>query len=126
MFSTENGVVDTDGVLKLLLCGVILVILRRSSEGLHNMVRPLANASFGIYFLHFYFLKGIAHFMAPHTSPGAGLWRYWLSLTVVVTLCVGYPWFGKLVLGVFGRYLGERHAANTTWDTPRVGARQSA
>jgi surface polysaccharide O-acyltransferase-like enzyme len=127
MFSPEHGVVDTNGLLKLLLCGVILVILRRSSEKLHNIVRPVANASFGIYFLHMYFLKGIAHFLAPHTtSPGVGLWRYWLSIAVIATLCIGYPWFGKLVLGVFGRYLGERRVANTTWDTPRVGAQHPA
>ena len=127
MFSTENGVVDANGLLKLLLCGVILVILRRCGEGLHNMVKPVANASFGIYFLHMYFLKGIAHFHAPDTSPGAGLWRYWLSIAVIVTLCVGYPLFGKLVLRIFSRYVvGERHVANTAWDTPRVGAQHPA
>src|ERR1019366_3324136 len=44
IFSTEKGVVDTNALLKLLLCGVMLVIMRRCSEGLHRIVRPLADA----------------------------------------------------------------------------------
>jgi surface polysaccharide O-acyltransferase-like enzyme len=126
MFSTENGIVDINVLQKLLLCGIMLVILRRLGEGLHSKLKPLADASFGIYFLHMYFVQGYAHFVAPNTSPGAGLWRYWLALAAVTVLCVGYPWFGKLVMSTFSRYVvGERPVA-TAWDVSRVGAQNPA
>ena len=127
MFSTENGIVDINALQKLLLCGVLLVILRRLGEGVHRKLKPLADVSFGIYFLHMYFVKGYSHFVSEGTSPGPGLWRYWLSLAVVTILCVGYPWFGKQVLSTFNRYLvGERSIANNAWDASRMGAQNPA
>ena len=123
MFSTENGLVDSNALQKLLLCGVLLVILRRFGEGVHLKLKPLADVSFGIYFLHMCFVSGYSHFLAPNTSPGAGLWRYWLAIAVVVTVCVGYLWFGKQVLSAFGRYaVGERPVANA-WDASSMEAR---
>jgi surface polysaccharide O-acyltransferase-like enzyme len=126
MFSTENGLVDTNAMQKLLLCGVLLVILRRLGEGLHNKLKPLADASFGVYFLHMYFVRGYAHFLAPNTSPGAGLWRYWLALAVVTILCVGYPWFGKQVLSILGRYIVDERPVATAWDASRMEAQHPA
>src|ERR1035438_2298703 len=125
MFSTENGILDCDALLKLLLCGVMLVVLRRLGEGVHRVFKPVADASFGIYFLHMYFFKGIAHFLAPNTSPGAGLWRYWSALATITILCVAYPWFGKLVLSVFNRYLVGDRSATKAWDTPEMEAQRT-
>jgi surface polysaccharide O-acyltransferase-like enzyme len=126
MFSTENGIVDINVLQKLLLCGVLLVVLRRLGEGLHRKLRPLADASFGIYFLHLYFVKGWAHFMGRQTAPGEGLWHYWLALAVVVTVCVGYPWFGTQVMSRLGRYVvGVRPVANT-WATSGIRAQHPA
>ena len=126
MFSTENGVVDTNALQKLLLCGVLLVILERLGEGLHRKLRPLGDASFGIYFLHMYFIKGYARFVAQGTSPGAGLWRYWLAFAVVVTLCVGYPWFGKQVLSILGRYVVVERPVANAWDASAMEAKHLA
>ena len=124
MFSTENGIVDTNAMQKLLLCGVLLVVLRRLGEGLHRKLRPLADASFGVFFLHLYFIKGGAQLMGGQTSPGTGLWQYWLALAAVVTVCVGYPWFGARVMRRLSRYVvGARPDANT-WTASRVGAEQ--
>jgi membrane-bound acyltransferase YfiQ involved in biofilm formation len=126
MFSPEHGIVDINVLQKLLLCGVLLVVLRRLGEGLHRKLRPLADASFAIYFLHLYFVKVWAHFMGRQASPGAGLWQYWLALAVVVTVCVGYPWFGTQVMSRLGSYVvGIRPVANT-WDASRIRAQHPA
>ena len=126
MFSTENGIVDTNAVQKLLLCGVLLVILRWLGEEVHSRLKPLGDASFGIFFLHMYFLKGYAHFLAPNASPGAGLWGYWLSLAVIVTLCVGYPWFGKQVLSACHSFVVAARPVANAWDASSMEAQRSA
>jgi surface polysaccharide O-acyltransferase-like enzyme len=126
MFSTENGIVDTDAFQKLLLCGILLVVLRRLGEGLHRKVRHLADASFGIYFLHMYFVKGCAQLLGRQASPGAGLWQYWLALAVVVTVCVGYPWLGKQVMSRLSRYVVDARPVANTWDASGIRAQHPA
>jgi peptidoglycan/LPS O-acetylase OafA/YrhL len=126
MFSTEHGIVDTNVLQKLLLCGVLLVVLRRLGEGLHRRLRPVADASFGIYFLHLYFVKGGAQLMGGQTSPGAGLWQYWLALAVVMTVCVGYPWLGTQVMSRLGRYVVDLRPVANTWAASGIRAQNPA
>jgi membrane-bound acyltransferase YfiQ involved in biofilm formation len=103
MFSPENGVVDTNALQKLLLCGVLLVILRRFGERTDRKLRCLADGSFGIYFLHMYFITAYSHIVAGPVFLGASLWRYWITVAAVVALCVCCLWFARQVRERFSR-----------------------
>lgn len=103
LFSTENGVFGTNALQKILLCGVLLVILRRYGGFFDRKLDYLAHISFGIYFLHMYFIQGYTRFVAGEVFPGASLLRYWAAVTLVVALCVMCLWIAKKVLGRHSR-----------------------
>lgn len=55
-FSTEMGVFDVNIYMKLLLAMVVLEALQRCPNWLEKVLDPLATLSFGIFFVHFYWL----------------------------------------------------------------------
>lgn len=103
LFSTENGTLGTNAVQKLLLCGVLLALLRRYGAFFDGKLKYLAEISFGIYFLHMYFIQGYTRFVAGDVFPTAALWRYALAVIVVVSLCVICLWLAKKILGRHSR-----------------------
>ncbi len=82
MFSTEHGTVDTNGVQKLLLCGVLLVILRRFGNVLSRQLSYLAEVSFGIFFLHGFFIKILHLYLVSsrQVAPTGSLLLYGLAV----------------------------------------------
>lgn len=101
MFSSENGIVDTNALQKLLLCGVLLVILRRFGQVLDRKLSYLAEVSFAIYIVHMFGIHLIASAgINGYVSPVAWLWHYWLVVAVVVALCVCCLWLVKQVRGL--------------------------
>ncbi len=103
MFSTENGVFGTNAVQKVLLCGVLLVMLRRCGQLLDSKLSYMADVSFGIYFLHMYFIQAYTRFVAGDVFPAASLWRYWLAVATVVALCIVCLWLARRILGRYSR-----------------------
>lgn len=55
-FSTERGVFDVNNYMKLLLSLVVLEALQRCPAWLRRVLDVLATFSFGIFFVHFYWL----------------------------------------------------------------------
>jgi surface polysaccharide O-acyltransferase-like enzyme len=105
MFSTENGIVGTNALQKLVLCGVLLVTLRRFGAVLDNKLSHLAHVSLAIYFFHMfgiYFLKAIA--LDGRVSQITSLWHYWLAVAAVVAFCVGGLWLAKQTRGMIYRF----------------------
>ena len=103
MFSTENGIVDTNAMQKLLLCGVLMSLMRRLDKVLGRKLDYLANASFGIYLLHMFFIQAYRRFVTGYTPQAASLWLYLLVVSTVVVLCVCCLWMSRLVLGRYSR-----------------------
>jgi surface polysaccharide O-acyltransferase-like enzyme len=105
MFSTENGIVGTNAVQKLVLCGLLLVTLRRFGAVLDNTLSHLAHVSLGIYFFHMfgiYFVRDIA--LNGRVSPLISLWRYWVAVAAVMAFCVGGLWLAKQMHGMISRF----------------------
>jgi surface polysaccharide O-acyltransferase-like enzyme len=122
LFSTENGIVDTNAVQKLLLCGILLVLLRRFGKVLDSKLRHLADVSFGIYLLHMfgiYFLHVVV--LNGRVAPVVGLWEFWLAVAAVVALCVGGLWVAKQSQGIVYRLsrFCQQFAANSNTPLPR-------
>lgn len=105
LFSTENGILGTNALQKLLLCGVLLVLLRRFGDFFDRKLHYMAEVSFGIYFLHMYFIQGYTRFVAGEIFPAASLLRYVLAVTTVVVLSMLCLWLVKRVLGKHSRKL---------------------
>jgi peptidoglycan/LPS O-acetylase OafA/YrhL len=105
MFSTENGIVDTNALQKLLLCGAVLSILRRFGKVLDHKLNFLAHLSFGIYFLHMYFIKAYLHFVTRFVPHVASVWLYCVTVATVLVLSVCCLCLAKLVLGRHSRSL---------------------
>lgn len=103
LFSTENGVLGTNALQKLMLCGVLPVLLRRFGDFLDPKLDYMAQVSFGIYFLHMYFIQAYTRFVAGDVFPAASLVRYGLAVATVVGLCVLCLWLIKKILGRHSR-----------------------
>lgn len=107
MFSTEHGTVDTNAVQKLLLCGVLLVILRRFGNVLRRQLSYIAEVSFGIFFLHGFFIKMLELYLVSsrHFAPAGSLLLYGLVVTVTLALSMGCVWLARNLLGRYSRYV---------------------
>ena len=101
MFSTEHGTVDTNAVQKLLLCGVLLVILRRFDNVLRRRLSYLAEVSFGIFFLHGSFIKILNRYLVSsrRDAPTGSLLLFGLAVTVTLALSMGCVWLARNLLG---------------------------
>ena len=100
-FSTENGVFDTNALQKILLCWVLMAWLDRYDDQVRGALATLADLSFGIFFLHMYFIQAWAHLLPGENFPHGNLLKYFGLVSVVVGLSV-------LVILVVKRIFGKR------------------
>jgi probable poly-beta-1,6-N-acetyl-D-glucosamine export protein len=107
LFSTERGLVDVNLTLKLLASWVLLDALRDAATWLHKALAPLADMSFGIFFIHYYFIYIARESRyAWATAPWAGSFLN-LSLYTLALLALSMALIGALrkALGARSRYL---------------------
>ena len=101
MFSVEQGIVDTNALQKLLLCGVLLVILRRAGHRVAGCLRNIGDLSFGIYFLHMVVIHG---FSAARLGSRPGtLPLFCLSVGLTLVICVLILRCARHVFGPYSR-----------------------
>lgn len=103
LFSSEAGVLGTNAIQKLLLCGVLIVLLDRWDEAVAKRFALTAELSFGIYFLHMYFIQLYTQFVLGDVFPRGGLLRYALAVAVVTGLSVLCLLIAKKILGRHSR-----------------------
>lgn len=99
LFSTENGIVGTNAIQKLLMCWVSMAWLDRYDEKVKSKLTLLAELSFGIYFVHMYFIQAYAQLLPEDQLPAGGLLRYLLLVAVVAALSTLVLLVGKKILG---------------------------
>lgn len=75
-FGGENGVFDWSFLQKMLLCFLLLGISDRFQGQLYSPTRFIADSSFGVFFVHAYFLEIAPRILSPvypdGVSPGIG------------------------------------------------------
>lgn len=99
IFSTEQGVFDTNALQKLVLCGLLLVVLQRLDRWVAPWLNRLADLSFGIFFLHMYFIQAYARLVLGEVFPAGGVLRFLGLVGVVVLLSMLCLEIAKKVLG---------------------------
>lgn len=107
MFSTERGVFDVNIYLKLIGSLVLLDALRGVGPRLTRVLAPAAEMSFGIFFVHYYFI-----YFAPELrfALGGAPWlgsvlSLFLYTTGVVVLSMLIVWLLQRLLGRRSRFL---------------------
>ena len=103
MFSAEARLPDLNVVQKLLLCGIFLTALRRWATNLHARLHYLADASFGVYFLHDYAIV-LLHFIL-RMLPGPRSVEVPLMVAAVLVLCGGLLWLSRRIFGRTSRLI---------------------
>ncbi|HLK91104.1 MAG TPA: acyltransferase [Polyangia bacterium] len=105
-FSTEAGVLDLDLPIKLLLSFLVLALLRRYDTSVSWAFAGLADASFGLFFLHGYvLLAGAAALRRGSARPiHLGVGGFALALTGVVLVSMGGVRVVQRCLGRASRY----------------------
>lgn len=105
-FSTEAGVFDINVYMKLLLSLVVLEALQRCPRWLAKVLDPLATLSFGIFFVHFYWIYFARDWRRAWSMSWPGSPLTVIGLTVVVTyLSVGLVALLRRAAGNKSRYL---------------------
>lgn len=103
-FSTEQGAFDWPFVQKMVLCFVLLELGRRYEAQLFPKLKYIADTSFGIYFVHAYFLKLIAVF-APAAWLEGSLLTFALMFVFVMLCCIGSCYATQKIFGEHSRKL---------------------
>lgn len=103
LFSSEAGVLGTNAIQKLLLCGILIVLLDRWDARVAKRLTLTADLSFGIYFLHMYFIQAYTQFALGDIFPRGGVPRYALAVAVVTGLSVLCLLIAKKILGKHSR-----------------------
>lgn len=103
-FSTENGIFDWSMTTKLCLCFVLISVGKRYSDVLYSKFKFVGSASFGIYFLHAYFLTVYA-VLAPAAWTGGNFAVFVILFAVVMLACVGSCWIAQRMFGKYSRQL---------------------
>lgn len=106
-FSTENGIIDLDYLVKLMWCLVAVSFLRRYGQSMLGPFDYLAGASFGVFFVHRYVIdlltwgaRGLGRAGLPAGSAAACV------LIPVVTLAsLGLVWLTRWILGKRSRFV---------------------
>ena len=99
LFSTENGVVDTNAIQKLLLCWVLMGWLDRFDKQVAPRIAFLADLSFGLFFLHMIWIRIYTHTLLGDVFPAGSLLRYLALVAAVVALSVVVLVVAKKILG---------------------------
>ena len=98
MFSTENGVWGTNAIQKILLCWVLMGWLERLDGVVRDRLSRLADLSFGIFFLHMYFIQAYTR-LGPQDPITGNPLVFFLVVALVVALSVAVLVVAKKILG---------------------------
>jgi surface polysaccharide O-acyltransferase-like enzyme len=107
MFSTERGVFDVNLTMKLASSLVLLEWLRSAPAGLHGLLRVPAEQSFGIFFVHFYFIHFASDVReALGGAPWAGgVLNLALYTAALSALSMAVVWVIQRIFGEGSRYV---------------------
>jgi surface polysaccharide O-acyltransferase-like enzyme len=107
LFSTERGVFDVNLHAKLILSIVCLDTLRGAPAWLHRGLSTPAEMSFGIFFVHYYFIYFARDLRVElGSAPWAGgILNLCLYTAVLVLLSMAFVWLIRRVAGSKSRYL---------------------
>lgn len=107
MFSTERGVFDVNLYSKLIVSLVLLEALRRAPGWLHRLANRPAEMSFGIFFVHYYFIYFARDLRVKWGSApwAGGILNLCLYTGVLVLLSMAFVSLVRLLLGVRSRYV---------------------
>ena len=103
IFSTEQGAFDTNALQKLVLCGLLLVLLQRFDRWIAPWLARLADLSFGIFFLHLYFIQAYAQLVLGDVFPPGDVFRCLGLVAVVVLLSMLCLVIAQKILGRYSR-----------------------
>jgi probable poly-beta-1,6-N-acetyl-D-glucosamine export protein len=105
-FSTESGLFDVNIYMKLLLSLVVLEALQRCPPILVPPLDYLAKLSFGVFFVHYYFVQ-LGKYLRDTTATRVqgGAWSVALSTIVVTVLAVVVVTLVRRVLASRSRYV---------------------
>jgi probable poly-beta-1,6-N-acetyl-D-glucosamine export protein len=105
-FSTEMGVFDVNNYMKLLLALVVLEALQRCPPWLATVLDRLATLSFGIFFVHFYWLYFARDLRLALDVQWPGTpWMLALLTMVTVSISVGFLAVIRKLFGQRSRFL---------------------
>ncbi len=106
-FSTENGLIDLDLPLKLVLTVLAIAFLRRQDPAFHRPFDYLAGASFGIFFLHSFARDAFRKLAAGLLGPGffTGWSSLFLFTPIVVAMSLAAVWVVRFVIGKRSRFV---------------------
>lgn len=102
-FSAEAGIFGTNAIQKLILCGLLVVLLKWWDDAVKDRLAYIAEVSFGIYFLHMYFIVFHTQFILGDVFPSGTVPRYAVGVSVVMGLCVLCLWIAKKIFGKHSR-----------------------
>ncbi len=105
-FSIEHGVFDVNIYMKVLLSLIVLEGLQRCPRVLVRPIGYLATLSFGVFFVHYYFIHWGKHFRDTTATPlhGSAL-TIGLATFVVTAASVAVVALLRHALGKRSRYL---------------------
>lgn len=104
-FSTEAGIFDFNIYMKLLLSLVVLEALQRCPRWLEKILDPLATLSFGIFFVHFYWVYFARDWRKAWSMAWPGSPLMVIALTAVtVAISVVFVRLVRRVAGNKSRY----------------------
>jgi hypothetical protein len=101
MFSTDHGVIDTNAIQKLLLCGVLLVALRHAGRAATASLRYPGDLAFGVFFLHMIVIW--AYQTTGFGTPLSSLYRFGLTAATTICICILCLWCTQRVFGRYSR-----------------------
>lgn len=107
IFSTERGVFDVNIYMKLGIGLLLLDLLRGASPTLNRILSPAADMSFGIFFLHYYFIYFARDLRVElGAAPWAGgLVNLSIYTLVLVVMSLFVVWALRAILGRHSRYI---------------------
>ena len=103
MFSIENGIVGTNAIQKIIMCWVAMGWFDRYDDVIGDRFNTLADLSFGIFFVHMYFVQLYTRLLPVGNYPIGGFLPYLLSSALVIGVSAGSLLVAKKILGKWSR-----------------------